>query len=59
MAENLSSGVTKYQIDTRYDFVQEHLGDESIKIVFAKSSDNDVDIFTKNVGKEAYEQYDS
>jgi hypothetical protein len=47
MAENLNSRVIKHQIDIRYHFVHEHVGNGSIKIVFAKSSDKDADIFTK------------
>jgi hypothetical protein len=57
MAENSSSGIKTRHIDTRYHFVREHVKDGLIKIVFVKSSINDADMFTKNVGKEAYEKH--
>jgi hypothetical protein len=56
MAENSSSGIRTRHIYTRYHFVREHGEDGLIKIVFVKSSINDADMFTKNVGKEAYEK---
>jgi hypothetical protein len=57
MAENSSSGIRTRHIDTRYHFVREHVEDGLIKIVFVKSNINDADMFTKNVGKEAYEKH--
>jgi hypothetical protein len=57
MAENSSSGIRTRHIDTRYHVVREHVKDGLIKIVFVKSSTNDADMFTKNVGKEAYEKH--
>jgi hypothetical protein len=57
MAENSSSGIRTRHIDTRYHFVREHVKDGLIKIVFAKSSINDADMFTKNVGKQAYKKH--
>jgi hypothetical protein len=57
MAENSSSGIRTHPIDTRYHFVREHVEDGLIKIVFVKLSTNDADMFTKNVGKEAYEKH--
>jgi hypothetical protein len=57
MAENSSSGVRTHHIDTRYHFVREHVEDGFIKIVFVKSEENNADVFTKNVGKEAYEKH--
>jgi hypothetical protein len=57
MAENSSSGIRTQHVDTRYHFVREHVEDGLIKIVFVKPSINDADMFTKNVGKEAYERH--
>jgi hypothetical protein len=57
MAENSSSGIRTRHIDTRYHFVCEHVKDGLINIVSVKSSINDADMFTKNVGKEAYEKH--
>jgi hypothetical protein len=56
MAENSSSGIRTRHIDTRYHFVREYVEDGLIKIVFVKSSINDADMFTKNLGKEEYEK---
>jgi hypothetical protein len=53
MAENSSSGVRTRQIDTLYYIIREHVKDRLIKVVFVKSCDNDADMFTKLVGKEA------
>jgi hypothetical protein len=44
-------------LPTKYHFVCEHVEDGLIKIVLVKSSINDTDMFTKNVGKEAYEKH--
>jgi Reverse transcriptase (RNA-dependent DNA polymerase) len=57
MAENSSSGVRTRHIDTRYHFVREHVVNEFIKIIFVKSNENEVDMFTKNIGKEIYEKH--
>jgi hypothetical protein len=54
MAENLSSGVCTWHVNTRYHFVREHIVDEFIKVVFIKSVENDANLFTKNVSKDAY-----
>jgi hypothetical protein len=47
MAENSSSGIKTRHIDTKYHFVNEHVKDGSIKIIFVKSSIIDADIFKK------------
>jgi hypothetical protein len=57
MAENSCSGIRTRHIDTRYHFIREHVEDGLIKIVFVKSIISDADMFTKNVGKEAYEKH--
>jgi hypothetical protein len=57
MAENSSSGVRTSHIDTRHYFVREHVEDGLIEIVFVEVSINDADMFTKNVGKETYENH--
>jgi hypothetical protein len=57
MAENASSGVRTRHIDTRYHFIREHIEDGFIEIVFVRTSDNDANIFTKNVNKETYEKH--
>ena len=57
MAKNSSSGVRTRHVDTRYHFVREHIVDDFIKIVFGKSCENDADLFTKNVSKDAYTKH--
>jgi hypothetical protein len=41
-------------VDIRYHFVCEHSVDDFIKIVFVKPCENNADVFTKNVSKDAY-----
>jgi hypothetical protein len=57
MAKNSSSGVRTRHVDTRYHFVREHIVDEFIKVVIVKSVENDADLFTKNVSKDAYTKH--
>jgi hypothetical protein len=54
MAENSHSGVRKRHIDTRYHFIREHVKYGMITIVLGKSSINNADMFTNNVGKKEY-----
>ena len=54
MSENTStSGRTKH-VDIRYQYVNEMVMDGFLKIVFVKTKENVVDIFTKNVTSEVY-----
>jgi hypothetical protein len=53
MAENAFSGVSTSCILNH--ILREHIEDCFIKIVFLRPSENDADIFTKNVNKVAYE----
>jgi hypothetical protein len=57
MAQNASSGVRTCHVDTRYHYIRENVEDGIIKIEFVRSSDNDSDIFTKNVNQEIYEKH--
>jgi hypothetical protein len=57
MAENSSSGVCTRHVDTRYHFIQEHIEDGFIQIVFVKSCENDADLCTKNVSKGIYDEH--
>jgi hypothetical protein len=54
MDENSSSGVCTRHVNTRYHFIQEHIEEGFIQIVFVKSCENDADLFTKNVSKDIY-----
>ena len=54
MSENTStSGRTKH-VDIHYRYVNEMVMDEFLKIVFVKTKENVVDIFTKNITSEVY-----
>jgi hypothetical protein len=57
MAKNLSSGVCTRHVDTRYHFVWEHVVDDFNKVVFVKSVENNANLFTKNVSKDAYTKH--
>ena len=50
------SARTKH-IDVKYHFIREHVVDGTVEIIFIPSEENDADIFTKNVGQEAYEKH--
>ena len=57
MSQNSSTGVKTRHVDTRYHFIRENIEDGILKMEFVKSSDNDSDIFTKNVNHEVYEKH--
>jgi hypothetical protein len=48
MAQNISSGVRTWHVNTWYHFDQENVEDRIIKIEFIKSVESQSDIFTKN-----------
>ena len=50
------SARTKH-IDVKYHFIREHVVDGTLEITFIPSEENDADIFTKNVGQEAYKKH--
>jgi hypothetical protein len=54
MTVNSSSGDCTQHVNTRYCFVREHIVDDFIKVVFDKSIENNANLFTKNVSKDAY-----
>ena len=49
LAKNATTGNRTKHIDTRYHFVREYIEDGIVKVIFVRSENNDVDIFTKNV----------
>jgi hypothetical protein len=53
MAGSHSSRVHMRHIDTQYQFIREYVVDGFIKIIFARTSEYDEDIFSKNVKKES------
>ena len=55
--QNSSTGIKSWHVDTRYHFVWENVQDGIIKIEFVMSSDNNSNIFSKNVSQEIYERH--
>jgi hypothetical protein len=54
MSQNSSTGVSSRHVDTRYHFIRENVEDGIVKVEFVNSSENDSDIFTKNVCQDTY-----
>ena len=52
MSENVTTSNSTKHVDTRYRFVNELVEDGFIEIIFVKTKDNMVDIFTKNTSGE-------
>jgi hypothetical protein len=57
MSQNSSTGVRSRHVDTRYHFIRENVEDGIVKVEFLNSSENDSDIFTKNVSQDAYKRH--
>jgi hypothetical protein len=57
MAENMQVSQRTKHIDTRLRFVNQYVDDGFIKIKFVGTNDNDADLFTKNLGKDAHERH--
>jgi hypothetical protein len=51
MIQKSSTGVRSRRVDTRYHFIRENVEDGIVRVEFVNSSDNDSDIFTKNVNQ--------
>ena len=57
LANNKTTSDRTKHVDIRHHFVREYIEDGTVKIVFVMSSQNDADIFTKNLPGEAYEKH--
>ena len=57
MAENMQVSQSTKHIDTRLRFVNQYVDDGFIKIKFVGTNENDADLFTKNLGKDAHERH--
>ena len=57
LSHNAKASARTKHIDIQYHFIREHVVDGLVEIVFVRSEENDADIFTKNVGKTAYEKH--
>ena len=47
MAESASSSVRTRHINTRYQYIREHIEDGFIKIILVRTEDNEADVFAK------------
>jgi hypothetical protein len=57
LANNHTTGQRTKHIDIQQHFVREYIEDGISKVVFVKSEDNDVDIFTKNATEELFNKH--
>ena len=54
LAENQNSSDRTKHVDIRYHFIRQYIKDGTIMVEFVRSSENDSDIFTKNVTSETF-----
>jgi hypothetical protein len=57
LTKNATTGNQTKDIDTRYHFVRENIEDGIVKVVFVRSEENDVDIFTKHLNTETFNKH--
>jgi len=57
LAENQNSSDCTKHVDIRYHFIRQYIKDGTIMIEFVRSSENDSDIFTKNVTSETFSRH--
>jgi hypothetical protein len=46
-------------IDVRYHFIRDYVEDGVVQVIFVRSEHNDADVFTKNLGSEAFHRHAS
>jgi len=57
MAKNVTNSQRTKHVDIQYHFVQEFVVDGYIKIIFVKTDENCVDMFTQNVSGGRYKEH--
>jgi hypothetical protein len=57
LAENQNSSDRTKHVDIRYHFIRQYIKEGTILIEFVRSSENDSDIFTKNVTGEMFNKH--
>jgi hypothetical protein len=57
LSKNWVTGGRTKHIDIRHHFVREYQEDGMVKIIFVAGTDNDADLFTKNLPKEVFEKH--
>ena len=57
MSENVAVSPRTKHVDVRYHFVCEFVQDGFIKVIFVKTTDNDADLFNKNLSGALHEKH--
>ena len=57
MASNIMTMSHTKHVDIRYKYVNEHVEDGIVKLIFVKSPDNDSNILIKNIIAELHEKH--
>jgi len=57
LAENQNSSDRTKHVDIRYHFIRQYIKNGTIMVEFVRSSENDSDIFTKNVTSETFSRH--
>ena len=59
LSDNIAVNERTKHIDVKCRFVQQHVMDGFMKVIFVKTADNDADIFTKNLGGDLHQRHSS
>ena len=57
MASNITTICCTRHVDIRYNYMNEYIEDEVVKIIFIKSAGNDSDILTKSLSAELHKKH--
>jgi len=57
LAENQNTSDRTKHVDICFHFICQHIQERTVKVEFVKSRENDVDLFTKNVNGETFEEH--
>ena len=57
MSENISVSQRTKHVDVRFRFVQQFTMEGFIKVIFVRTDENDMDLFTKNLSGDKYKKY--
>ena len=52
-----ASGQRNKHVNICYHYIREYVEDGTVKVVFVKSSDNEADLFTKNLNEQATKKH--
>jgi hypothetical protein len=57
LTENQSVSQRTRHIDVRYHFIRNYVEDGIVQVNFVRSEHNDADVFTKNLGSDAFKRH--